>query len=97
MIPQLNVMTKWWKHAADIKTGDVFLVMDDNLPRYRWPLGRVTSTFPGPDRVVRVVEIEVSGKIYRRGVRYLVPLEVTPAEAPENLPTSSAVELGEVQ
>ena len=56
--------------------GDVLLVMTKDTPRGNWPIGRVLEVFPGPDNVVRVVNIQVGGKIYRRAVHSLIPLEV---------------------
>jgi hypothetical protein len=35
-----------------LKLGDVVLLVDDDLPRNNWLLGRVISVFPGADGLV---------------------------------------------
>ena len=97
MVSAMNIMTKWRRQSGTVEIGDVFLVMDDALPRYRWPLGRVKATFPGKDGIVRIVDIQVNGKKYRRGVRYLVPLDIPTAEAATAVSQSSALDLDELQ
>ena len=97
MVSAMNIMTKWRRQSGTVEIGDVFLVMDDALPRYRWPLGRVKATIPGKDGIVRVVDIQVNGKKYWRGVRYLVPLDIPTAEAATAVSQSSALDLDELQ
>ena len=36
------------------------------------------SVFPGRDGIVRVCEVKVNGKLYKRAVRILIPLDVEP-------------------
>lgn len=57
-----------------LKTGDVVLIADGNLPRNCWPMGRVTEIFPGRDNIVRVVNVATKGGVLRRPVRKLVRL-----------------------
>ena len=82
-MPKLNVRSKWHRGEQNVKVGDVMIVLEEHTPRARWPLGRVQATYPGEDGVVRVVDIKINGKIYRRSVGRLVPLEV-PDASPAN-------------
>ena len=47
MVSAMNIMTEWRRQSSTVEIGDVFLVMDDALSRYRWPLGLVKAAFPG--------------------------------------------------
>ncbi len=53
---------------ADLAVGDVVMFL---LPsgEKRWPLGRVSKVFPGPDGRVRTVEITTASSSFRRDVR----------------------------
>ena len=77
-LPTLNVRQKWNRSGRIIKVGDVVLYVAQDTPRGKWPLGRVSEVFPGPDGKVRVVNVTVKGKVYRRPINLLVPLEVEP-------------------
>ena len=75
-MPKFNVQSKWLRQQRNVEVGEVVLVMDDQTPRAHWPLGRVTKSYLGKDAVVRVVDVRVGGKVYKRSVHRLVPLEV---------------------
>lgn len=47
-----------------LKVGDVVTIVDPQLPRALWPVGKVTQVFPSLDRRVRAVNIEVKGKTW---------------------------------
>ena len=78
VVARANLASKWFKDAVDLDVGTVLIVADSSLPRARWSLGRVVATYPGRDGRVRVVDIKVSGKVYKRSVHQLVPLDVAP-------------------
>lgn len=61
-----------------IKVGDVCLLKDDNLPRIRWKLVRITAAFPGLDGNVRTYGVRFPNQGYetRRPAQLLYPLEV---------------------
>lgn len=40
--------------------GDVVLLRDDDLPRNKWPLARITKVFPSKDGLVRKVELLIT-------------------------------------
>ena len=85
VVPKLNVRSKWHRREQNVKVGDVMIVLEKHTPRIRWPLERVKATYPGEDGVVRVVDIKINGKIYRRSVGRLVPLEVPDASPANNI------------
>ncbi|XP_052759036.1 uncharacterized protein LOC128202501 [Galleria mellonella] len=62
--------------AANV--GDPVLIADQNLPRGTWPRGRISKVFPGPDGVVRVVEITTNKGLLKRPIRKVVPLLLSP-------------------
>ena len=47
-IPSLQERLKWHKTQRNLQTGELVLIADDNVQRHQWPIGRVTSVFPGP-------------------------------------------------
>ena len=75
-LPMLRARPRWNEIVEDIKTGDVVLVHQTDIPRGRWPLGRVLEVFPGKDGHTRVVKVQCGGKAYVRPIHKLVPLKV---------------------
>ena len=74
-LPSLSPRQKWNKERRDLKEGDIALVTSPDMPRGKWPLGRVLRVFPGTDGHVRVVKIKVGEKEYTRPTSKLSPLE----------------------
>ena len=50
--------SKWQKRSYEIKKDDLVLIVENNVPRGKWNLGRITEVFPGKDGVVRNVLLE---------------------------------------
>ena len=96
IVSRLNLTTKWLGASKSVQEGDILLCLDDTQPRAKWPLCRVVETYPGTDKVVRVVDVLMNGKRYRRSVHRLVPLEVEPDQAEGSIPTTAAMELEDV-
>ena len=88
IVARLNIRGKWFREKRNVEVGNILLVLDDTVPRGRWPLGRVVAVYPGKDGVVRVVDVQVNGKVYRRSVHRLVPLDVTPVGSTSDNPTA---------
>ena len=74
-LPMLNSRKKWNLCHIDFEVGDVVIVVDPQSPRGKWPLGRITKTFPGNDGHVRVVKVKVGQHEYNRPIHRLCPLE----------------------
>lgn len=75
-LPMLRARPKWNQVVSDLKRDDVVLVLQPDLPRGRWPLGRIVDTFPGKYGHTRVVKVQCGQKTYVRPVHKLVPLNV---------------------
>ena len=59
----------------NLKEGDVVLVAEPNQPRGVWPLGRIVSTYPGRDGMVRAVTVRTKTGEYKRPIARLCLLE----------------------
>ena len=68
----LQTRTKWQQVKPNLKTGDVIIYKPKDIFACRWPLARVTDTFPGEDGLVRTVLIQpVTGEAKKRPVTKL--------------------------
>ncbi|XP_053692049.1 uncharacterized protein LOC128740530 [Sabethes cyaneus] len=75
-LPSITRRTKWLEPAKPIKTGDIVIIADPNLPRNCWPKGRVIATKPGVDGQVRWATIQTVSGIYERPAVKLAVLDV---------------------
>ena len=57
----LQERQKWDTVHPNLDVGDVVLLVDDDVKRNKWPMGRITETFPGDDGLVRKVNVKTSG------------------------------------
>ena len=73
-LPALQTRSKWNKDPAQLLVGTTVMVMDPQLPRALWPVGKVSKVLPGQDGRVRAAEVQVKGKTYLRPVARLVAL-----------------------
>ena len=74
----LRRFSKWHVPSRNLKKGDIVLLQEDSLVPTRWPLGRITDTYPGKDGIVRVVTVRTASGTYRRPivkVALLVPTD----------------------
>lgn len=66
-MPALTERRKWrTRSQTDAQIGDLLLVVEDNLPRGRWNLGRIVKTFPGDDDLIRTVEVQTKQGTFKR-------------------------------
>ena len=68
-LPSLTERRKWRRNVPNLAIGDLVLAVDENSPRGRWPLGRVTHVLPGDDGRVRATEVRTKGGTYVRPSR----------------------------
>ncbi|KAL0810721.1 hypothetical protein ABMA28_010045 [Loxostege sticticalis] len=73
-LPELQHRREPQGHGTPLKTGDLVLIVDPNLPRNTWPRGKVIATYPGQDGVVRAADVKTRGGIMRRPTKRLVIL-----------------------
>lgn len=50
---------KWHKPKRNLKTDDIVIIKDNNLPRNQWQLGRVIETVQDSDGLVRRVKLQL--------------------------------------
>lgn len=75
-VPALTERRKWrTRSQTDAQIGDLVLVVEDNLPRGRWNLGRIVKIFPGDDGLIRTVEVQTKQGTFKRPVAKLCLLE----------------------
>ncbi|XP_065941558.1 uncharacterized protein [Magallana gigas] len=74
-LPGLNVRKKWNRTRKDISEGDIVLIIEPNLPRGHWQLGRILEIHTGKDGHVRVARVKVGQKSMTRPITKLCPLE----------------------
>ena len=60
---------KWQLKTRQLEVDDVVLLVDYNAPRGKWDLSRVTDVFPGPDDVVRNVQVKTSKGEYKQSIQ----------------------------
>lgn len=75
ILPALNLRQRWLQQKRSLAVGDIVLAVTADTPRGRWPLGRISKVYPGQDGLVRVVDVQISGKLYRRAITSLIPLD----------------------
>ncbi|XP_011170487.1 uncharacterized protein LOC105203399 [Solenopsis invicta] len=73
---QLQQRSKWTRERINLTPGTMVLVRDELLPPAKWPLGRITQVFPGPDGCVRVATIRTAATELKRPVTKLCPLPI---------------------
>ena len=74
-IPKLTERKKRKEKRKNLKEGNVVLVAEPNQPRGIWPLGRIVSTHPGQDGMVRAVTVRTQYGEYNRPITKLCFLE----------------------
>ncbi|KAI2646455.1 Polyprotein P3 [Labeo rohita] len=79
-LPDLQARQKWKMEKRTLEIGDVVLIIDPQLPRALWPVGRITQVFPGADGRVRTASVDVKGKTYTRIVARLIQLPALPED-----------------
>ena len=75
-LQSLVTRKKWTEKTRNLETGDFVLLIDKNVPRGQWNTGHATKTYPGADKLVRVVDVETSHGVYRRAIHTLCLLEL---------------------
>ena len=52
----------------NLNVGDLVLLVEEDIPRGKWMTGRVRKIYKGEDNLVRVVDVEMEGGLYRRAI-----------------------------
>ncbi len=59
---------------TNLSVGQVVMVMDYQLPRALWPVGRVKRVVPSSDGAVRMAEVTIKNRVYSRPASKLIVL-----------------------
>lgn len=79
-LPAMQTRGKWQRSTPDIEPGTVAMLVDPQLPRALWQIGKVTRVFPGADGHVRTAEIQIKNRTYKRPISCLIVLPEIPEE-----------------
>jgi hypothetical protein len=74
-LPSLTVRNKWKHEVRNLKVDDLVILVDDNLPRGQWMLGRVIEIYPSEDGRIRSVKVKTSQGLYVRPASKICFLE----------------------
>lgn len=88
-LPSLQVRQKWRQHTDGLLQGTVVMIVDPQLSRTHWPVGRVVKLNASADGCIRSAEVQVGDKTYLRPVARLVQLPALPDDDAD-LGTSAA-------
>lgn len=75
-VTTLQRRSKWTRRSPNIKVDDIVLIIKDNLPPTQWKLGRITTTHPGKDGLVRVATLTTKGGTCKRPISKLAVLSL---------------------
>ena len=67
-IPHSGSRKKWFSSQKNLKVGEVVVVIDTDMARRDWKVGRIEQVYPGNDGLVRVVDVKVRGRTLRRPI-----------------------------
>ena len=79
-LPQIGSRQKGYFRNDNLRVGDVVAVIDPGTVRRQWNVGRIEQTYPGPDGLVRVVDVRVNGKTIKRPITRISPPEIPDTE-----------------
>ncbi|KAL1251621.1 hypothetical protein QQF64_019417 [Cirrhinus molitorella] len=83
-LPNQQTRSKWQRDERDIAVGDVVMLIDLQLPRAMWLIGKVTKVMPSADGHIRTAEVLLKERTYTRQFPRMI---VLPA-IPDNMDTS---------
>ncbi|KAL0184758.1 hypothetical protein M9458_020454, partial [Cirrhinus mrigala] len=55
-LPNLQTRGKWQRETDQVQPDMIVMIVDPQLPRALWPVGRITNVFPGVDGRIRTAE-----------------------------------------
>ena len=74
-LPTLQKRQKWTQVSRNMTDGDIVLIVDSDVPRGQWKMGRVTKVIPSKDGLVRKVVVKTSTSTYLRPIHKLVLIQ----------------------
>ncbi|GBM08941.1 PiggyBac transposable element-derived protein 4 [Araneus ventricosus] len=55
---RVNQFNKFQFQRKNVRVGDLVFLIEDNMPVFIWPLGRITKIYSGSDTLIRVLKVE---------------------------------------
>ena len=62
-LQQLQASQKWKTAQPNLAVGDLVLMTDGNMFQAHWTMARVVAVYPGEDKLVRAVDVQVCAAI----------------------------------
>ncbi len=81
-LPSLQTRQKWQASPPDLQKHTYVMIVDPQLPRGLWPVGKVIQTHRSPDGHIRSADVQIKDHIYTRPVARLVVLPTLPSDDP---------------
>ncbi|GFW54349.1 integrase catalytic domain-containing protein [Trichonephila clavipes] len=77
-LSELQQHNKWQFKKQNVNVGDLVVLIEDNMPTFKWPLGRITENYSGSDALIRVVKVKTQFGEYKRAISRvcLLPMPV---------------------
>ncbi|GFX20950.1 integrase catalytic domain-containing protein [Trichonephila clavipes] len=77
-LSELQQRNKWQFKKQNVNVGDLVVLIEDNMPTFKWPLGRITEIYSGNDALIRVVKVKTQFGEYKRAISRvcLLPMPV---------------------
>ncbi|XP_075157631.1 uncharacterized protein LOC142230898 [Haematobia irritans] len=74
-LPDLTRRTKWCLPSNPISVGSLVYIIDTDVSRSHWEMGRVLQLFPGKDGISRTASVQTEGGVMRRPISKLAIIE----------------------
>ena len=68
----LQSRQKWTRESRNLAPGDVVLLVDENVQRGQWQMGRIERVLPSLDGLIRKAEVRSGGSLYLRPIAKMV-------------------------
>ena len=74
-VPNLQLRNKWYKGRDNLEIGDIVLLIDPDVKRSHWNMGKVVHIYPAnDDGRIRSVKVQTSKGTYKRPITKLTLL-----------------------
>ncbi|XP_033121384.1 uncharacterized protein LOC117120470 [Anneissia japonica] len=74
----LQHRTKWHSIKPNLKVDDIVLILDENVPRSSWPLGRIVEVFTNSrDGLLRSAKVKTQSSTFVKPITKIVSLETS--------------------
>ena len=77
---QIGSRQKLYFRNNNLRVGDVVIVIDPGTVREQWNVACIEQMYPGPDSLVRVVDVWVNGKTLKQPITSISLLEIRDTE-----------------